>query len=63
MKGLQGVGFAPNFAYARAAQERGAARRLTLALSRKGLTRVGLAAWERGRPAGGAALTRGAPSS
>ena len=41
---------------------RDASDTLTLAISHKGLTRVGLAIWERGRPARNAALTRGAPS-
>ena len=36
-----------------------ARRALTLALSHKGLTGVGLCTWERGRPARNAALARG----
>ena len=41
----------------------GARDTLILAFSHEGLAGVGLAVWERGRPAGGAALARGAPSS
>ena len=55
-KGLRGVGLRPNFAYAATALARVI---LTLALSHKGLTGVGLCAWERGRPARNAALARG----
>ena len=37
----------------------GARSALILAFSHKGLTGIGLATWERGRPARGAALARG----